>query len=120
MGRWAQYRKRGRGGLPAVSGPGFPQNPPQPGGDWETTSSGLSVNIQMLNPCPGTVDSVGVQYRVQPSTTWLDTSDCDCEDGQNVVSEQMLGSIVEVRARWLSLGVGVSDWSSLAEQVVNL
>lgn len=85
-------------------------SPPGPV-EWETSSAGFAVSATMLVACPVGADGVGVQYFVEPSTTWLDTSPIACADTQIVVAEQPEGALVHVHIRWTLLSVPVSDWS---------
>jgi hypothetical protein len=119
MGRWAQYRRRGRG-AGGSDAPSFPLLWPTEE-EWELSSGGGSVSMTMLVPCPGDAEEVGSNYLVEPSTTFLDSGQQLCFDSGLVVAEQLPGAIVDVRIRWQTAGhVALSDWSATKTIVVLL
>lgn len=109
MGRWAQYRHRGRGG----SAPAAFLLPPPSAEDFYAFSETANIAITMQTPCPEGADEVGVRYRKVGDEAWTAAEECQCDDTSNVTPLCDLGDSYEVQIRWLDNTMApISDWSN--------
>lgn len=109
MGRWSQYRHRGRGGN--ASAPGYSIAAPV-SGNWEWTSLSQELDASMLAGCPLTVDGILTQYRVDGEETWIDGPLMECGGDIPVFSPCDTDFDYQGRIAWATGGVQVSDWSA--------
>jgi len=111
MGRWAQYRTRGRAGGEVSA---FPLPAPVYDSDWVASgvlSEGLEIlNVELLVACPVPADGAWSQYSTD-GETWLDGSNCSCGDVTEIVAS-LEAVDYYVRIRWQTDGITpISDWS---------
>lgn len=106
MGKWSQYRRRGR------AAPAFAFNPPQPGDVTFIDSGSSSVTATYVTGAPATVDQVVVRYR-GPTTggDWFESG--FGIPGSAEIATGSGGTTVECQSAWGIIAQGrVSDWSA--------
>ncbi len=111
MGKWAQYRYRGRGASSAASE--FPLAPPGPD-DFSLASASLRVDISQNDGCPEGADGWDWQRSMSPSGPWTDQPSeisFDCGAGTNLVDPCIADDPWFARTRWTLSNLPVSDWS---------
>jgi len=119
MGRWAQYRHRGRGESAPVSE--FPQSPPAAEFWWP---NGIGGRLD-LNTSPGFPDaswSIQAEWRLQPDIEWTGTVTAGEETNVIVVDPASLGDTYDMRARWVS-GITpdiLSDWATVQSAIIEV
>lgn len=113
MGRWAQYRHRGRGAS------GFPFAPPVPA-EWIWTYDETEEDLIAVADSPGpTPTHYTVRYRLEPSPAWLNGGFTSAGSELSIPITPAPGQDWEGQAAWADAsGNQVSDWSSTKHALV--
>jgi len=106
VGRWAQYRKRGRA-TPVA----FALSPPIVDVDFHGVASEEHISVAMDAPCPDGADGVGVRWRKVGTEEWTPGDPLACEAAE-LLGSCDLADNYEVQCRWTAAGDPVSDWSA--------
>ena len=110
MGRWAQYRHRGRG--KGETGESYPYSPPS-AYFWWPTGVGARLELNAAESFPDPSWSVQVQWRLEPDTEWTGYASATENTGVIIIDPASLGDTYDMRARWV-VGLDptiLSDWS---------
>jgi len=110
MGRWAQYRHRGRGGsAPGVSFISPPVHPDEV----SAYQDGTDVNAITTAPWPDGAVTAEFMWRQVPSSVWIEGVQIGVDTSVLLASGFTDGDEVEVRVRWLDVDSNpISDWGT--------
>ncbi len=108
MGKWAQYRYRGRGATAAAL-----IDPPIHPDQVNTGQIGTEqVDLFTYGPFPDGASTVQVQYRTHGSSTWIDGADVGADTEVLLISGTVVDDEYDFQARWMdSFDNPISDWS---------
>jgi len=115
MGRWSQYRHRGRGGSAPASA--FPLAPP----DGESfTTSGVDSNLSFDNfaGCVAGADNFLVRWANNATPTGGGSDQGGCGASGLLEEGAVPDDVWQVQFRWSNDGNPVSDWSNSFPTVI--
>jgi hypothetical protein len=108
MGRWSQYRHRGRGNPSAPALLDVPVTPD----DFDPHGAGLALAVDAGNPFTQDAPLIELQYRILFTSVWTAGNYLAVGASVNLVSPAVLDDVYEVQARFVDSGhVPLSDWS---------
>lgn len=113
MGRWAQYRHRGRGSPTAVS---YPLGPPEEGA-WSLASADDVVQIIFDGETPAPATGAVARWRLVDTEIWTGV-DYFPTAGVGYIYGAGDGNTVEVQTAWATATEQLSDWSGSLEILV--
>lgn len=111
MGRWAQYRTRGRGAATTA----FPLPAPAFESEWIGTQTDpgdlVDITLEVLIACPSPADGMLTEYGTSDTGPWTSGENASCGDVTEIASGIAAGSYW-VRVAWQTDGVTqISPWS---------